>query len=69
MLISVKIRLKFFFGIWVIIFAQFLQYILCTVVKLTILSRLERVCNDVLSILDNDSEKQEDFFHDCKTDF
>ena len=45
MLISVKIRLKFFFGIWVIIFAQFLQYILCTVVKLTILSRLLVVCS------------------------
>ena len=40
MLIRVNIRLKFFFGIWVIIFAQFLQYILWTVIKLTILSRL-----------------------------
>ena len=44
MLISVKICLKFYFGIWVIILAQFLQYILCTVIKLTILSQLLLVC-------------------------
>ena len=92
MLISVKIRLKFFFGIWVIIFAQFLQYIPCTVFVLTILSRHRPTIRwipaedpfeetegsieisykghvTILSILDNDSEEQEDLFYYCKTDF
>ena len=45
MLLSVKIRLKYFFGIWVIIFAQFHHCIICTVDKFTILSRLLLVCS------------------------